>query len=53
MKELRIKPFSKIYALKPENKYDSRSAGRLATLFIEKNWLTLTFLIVAHIYGII
>ena len=33
--------------------YDSRSVWRLATLFIEKYWLTLLFIIVVHIYGMI
>ena len=51
--ELRIKPYFTIYALQPENKSDSLPAGRLATLFIKKNWLILTLPAVFHIYGII
>ena len=43
--------FHNFLAVKPQGKNDSRSAGKLATLFMEENYLTLIFLIVVHIYG--
>ena len=51
-KELRIKPFFTIFALKPESKYDSRSA-KLATIFYRNEQAHFIVIIVVHICGMI